>query len=65
MLHTMTFYELKKQGADGEAKLYLVGSRVIEYDSGPSLVKFPEIKNETPNDLKKAIEKAARGKRRN
>jgi hypothetical protein len=60
---TMTFYELIKSGSDGEAKLYLVGSRALDYDQGPDVIKFPEIKGETPNDLKKAI--AAKTPKRN
>lgn len=64
--HTLSFYELKKQGADGEAKLYFVGSRSITYDSGLPLIKFKESddKDYSPNALKEAIEKMGKGKRR-
>ena len=55
--YTMTFYELVKTGAEGEAKLHLLGSRCIEYDQGPDMIKFEEIKGETPKDLKEAIDK--------
>ena len=64
MRHCITFYEIIKSGSDGEAKLFLVGSRCIDYDQGPDLIKFESIKNETPSDLKEAIEKASKGKRR-
>ena len=64
--HTLTFYELKKQGADGEARLYYVGSRSITYDSGLPLIKFKETddKDYSPNALKEAIEKMSKGKKR-
>lgn len=64
MRHTITFYEIIKSGSDGEAKLYLVGSRCLDYDSGPDLIKFGEIKGETPKDLKEAYEKASKGAKR-
>ncbi|MCA8913769.1 MAG: hypothetical protein KDB90_00055 [Planctomycetes bacterium] len=64
MRHCITFYEIIKSGSDGEAKLFLVGSRCIDYDQGPDLIKFDAIKNEAPADLKEAIEKASKGKRR-
>lgn len=64
MRHTMTFYELVKSGSDGTAKLYLMGSRCLDYDQGPDLIKFEEIKGETPKELKEAMEKAGKGKRR-
>lgn len=64
--HTLTFYELKKQGADGEAKLFYVGSRSITYDSGLPLIKFKENddKDYSPNALKEALEKVNKGKKR-
>ncbi|MBK9975033.1 MAG: hypothetical protein IPP14_09710 [Planctomycetes bacterium] len=64
--HTLTFYELKKQGADGEAKLFYVGSRSITNDSGLPLIKFREAddKDYSPNALKEAFEKANKGKKR-
>ncbi len=64
MRQTMTFYELVKAGSDGDAKLYLMGSRCLDYDQGPDLIKFEEIKGESPKDLKEAMEKAGKGKRR-
>lgn len=64
MRHTITMYEVVKKGSDGTAQLHLVGSRCLEFDSGPDLVKFDEIKGETPKDLKEAYEKASKGKRR-
>ncbi|MCA8917914.1 MAG: hypothetical protein KDB68_07420 [Planctomycetes bacterium] len=64
MRHTITFYEIVKSGGDGDAKLYLVGSRCIDFDSGPDLIKFDEIKGETPKDLKEAFEKASKGSKR-
>jgi hypothetical protein len=63
--HTLSFYELVKSGSDGTAKLHFVGSRVLDYDQGPDLVKFEEIRNETPRELRDAYEKgAAKGRRR-
>lgn len=64
--HTLSFYELKKQGADGEAKLFYVGSRSITYDSGLPLIKFKENddKDYSPNALKEAFEKVSKGKKR-
>jgi hypothetical protein len=64
MRHTITFYEVVKKGNNGEAEMYLVGSRCLDYDSGPDLIKFDEVKGETPKDLKEAFEKASKGKRR-
>lgn len=62
---TLTFYELVKDGQDGKAKLHLVGSRALDHDQGPDLMKFEEIKGETPRDLKEAIEKGnSKGRRR-
>jgi hypothetical protein len=62
--YTMTFYELIKTGGDGDAKLHLLGSRCIEYDQGPDLVKFEEIKGESPKDLKDAVEKFNKGRKK-
>lgn len=64
MRHTLTVYELIKDGQDGKAKLHLVGSRALDHDQGPDLIKFEEIKGETPRDLKEAIEKGAPKARR-
>lgn len=64
MRQTMTVYEIVKQGTDGEAEMYLVGSRCLAYDSGPDLIKFEERKGEAPGDLREQIEKASKGKRR-
>lgn len=61
MRHCITFYEIIKSGSDGETKLFLVG---LDYDQGPDLIKFEEVKGESPKDLKDAIEKASKGKRR-
>jgi hypothetical protein len=60
----ITFYEIKRSGADGEGKLYLVGSRCIDYDAGPDLIRFEAEKGYAPSELKKAIEKGAKGERR-
>jgi hypothetical protein len=64
--HTMTVYELRKQGGEGEAKLLYVGSRVLDYDQGLPLMKFKESdeKDYSPNSLKEIMEKAGKGKRR-
>jgi hypothetical protein len=64
MRHTLTIYECIRSGSEGEAKLYLVGSRCLDYDAGPDLIKFDEVKGETPKDLKEAIEKASKGSKR-
>jgi len=64
MRHCITFYEIIKSGSDGEAKLFLVGSRCLDYDQGPDLIKFEATKNESPAELKDAIEKASKTKRR-
>jgi hypothetical protein len=64
MRHCITFYEIIKSGSDGEAKLFLVGSRCIDYDAGPDLIRFEAEKGYAPAELKKAIEKGAKGERR-
>ncbi len=61
---SITFYELVKTGGDGQARLYLIGSRVIDYDMGPDLVKFEHVKGETPNDLKEAMEKFKKSRKK-
>ncbi len=60
---TITIYELKRTGT-GDAQFHLVGSRCIDYDAGPDLIKFEPIKGFTPNDLKEAIAKGAKKRRR-
>jgi hypothetical protein len=64
MRQCITIYEVIKSGNDGEAKLFLVGSRCIDYDAGPDLIKFESEKGYAPAELKKAIEKGAKGERR-
>ena len=54
---TMTVYEIRPAGKEGEADLHLIGSRCIEHDSGPDLVKLKSPKGESPDELKKQIEK--------
>ncbi|MCA8911321.1 MAG: hypothetical protein KDB82_06430 [Planctomycetes bacterium] len=63
MRHCITVYQIKRKN-DGEASMWLVGSRCLDYDAGPDLIKFEEIKNETPKDLKDAFEKASKGSKR-
>lgn len=51
-VHTLTFYEIKRK-EDGKADLYLVGSRVIEWDRGFESVNFDPKRIERPEDLRK------------
>jgi hypothetical protein len=59
----ITFYEIVKSGGDGNAKLYLVGSRCLDHDSGPDLVKFEAEKGYAPAELKEAVENASKRRR--
>ena len=59
----ITFYEIRKAGANGEADLYLVGSRCLDYDAGPDMIKFEAAKGYAPSELKDAIEKASKKRR--
>lgn len=64
--HTLTVYELRKTGGEGEGKLMYLGSRAMDWDAGLPLIKFKEEDDKaySPNSLKEAMEKAAKGKRR-
>lgn len=59
----ITFYEIIKSGGDGEAKLFLVGSRCLDYDAGPDMIKFDAEKGYAPAELKEAVEKASKKRR--
>lgn len=63
MRQCITFYEIIKSGGDGSAKLYLVGSRCLDYDAGPDMIKFEAEKGYAPAELKEAIEKASKKRR--
>lgn len=59
----ITFYEIIKSGGDGDAKLFLVGSRCLDYDAGPDMIKFEAEKGYAPAELKEAVEKASKKRR--
>lgn len=51
-VHTLTFYEIKRK-EDGKADLYLVGTRVIEWDRGFESMDFDLKRIARPEDLRK------------
>lgn len=51
-VHTLTFYEIKRK-EDGKADLYLVGTRVIEWDRGFESMDFDLKRIQRPEDLRK------------
>ena len=59
----ITFYEIVKAGGNGEAELFLVGSRCLDYDAGPDMIKFKAEKGYAPAELKEAVEKASKKRR--
>jgi hypothetical protein len=52
----LTTYELVRKG-NGEAELYLVGSRCIEWDRGFPMVGYSNKKIESPDAMKRAQRK--------
>ncbi|MBZ0135315.1 MAG: hypothetical protein K8I27_02940 [Planctomycetes bacterium] len=61
--HCITFYQIVKAGSNGNAELFLVGSRCLDYDAGPDMIKFEAEKGYAPAELKEAIEKASKKRR--
>jgi len=63
MRQFLTFYEIKKQGADGEARLFLVGSRCVDFDRGYAELNFKSPRGYNPVELKKLQDKLAAASR--